>query len=121
VTARPPCPDVDLLRERDRVIALDRKISDLAFHLGVTKEQLNCALALASTGTSGQGTLDGISSPAGLGVWYVVGESRSVREWAMSQGWNGRPVRQEQARGTLCGFAPDAGGALGCGDTKRTC
>jgi hypothetical protein len=24
-----------------------------------------------------------------------------VREWALSQGWNGRPVRQEQAQGIL--------------------
>jgi hypothetical protein len=26
---------------------------------------------------------------------------RSVREWAILRGWNGRPVRQEQAQGIL--------------------
>ena len=34
-------------------------------------------------------------------MWHVVGLQRSVREWAMRQGWNGRPVRQEQAQGIL--------------------
>src|SRR5919106_5551039 len=41
--------------------------------------------------------LGGISSPAGSCVWHVVGLHRSVREWAIRQGWGGRPVRQEQA------------------------
>ena len=43
----------------------------------------------------------GISSPAGSCVWHVVGLQRSVREWAIRQGWGGRPVRQEQAQGIL--------------------
>ena len=47
---------------------------------------------------SGAGRL---SSPAGSCVWHVVGLQRSVREWAMRQGWGGRPVRQEQAQGIL--------------------
>jgi hypothetical protein len=34
-------------------------------------------------------------------VWHVVGLQRSVREWAMRQGWGGRPVRVEQAQGIL--------------------
>ena len=45
--------------------------------------------------------LGGISSPAGSCVWHVVGLQRSVREWAMRQGWGGRSVRQEQAQGIL--------------------
>jgi hypothetical protein len=45
--------------------------------------------------------LGGISSPAGSCVWHVVGLQRSVREWAVRQGWGGRPVRQEQAQGIL--------------------
>jgi hypothetical protein len=45
--------------------------------------------------------LGGISSPAGSCIWHVVGLQRSVREWAMRQGWGGRPVRQEQAQGIL--------------------
>jgi hypothetical protein len=45
--------------------------------------------------------LGGISSPAGSCVSHVVGLQRSVREWAMRQGWGGRPVRQGQAQGIL--------------------
>jgi hypothetical protein len=45
--------------------------------------------------------LGGIGSPAGSCVWHVVGLQRSVREWAIRQGWGGRPVRQEQAQGIL--------------------
>ena len=45
--------------------------------------------------------LGGISSPAGTCVWHMVGLQRSVREWAIRQGWGGRPVRQEQAQGIL--------------------
>lgn len=45
--------------------------------------------------------LGGLGSPAGSCVWHVVGLQRSVREWAMRQGWNARPVRVEQAQGIL--------------------
>jgi hypothetical protein len=45
--------------------------------------------------------LGGISSPAGSCVWHVVGLQCSVREWAIRQGWCGRPVRQEHAQGIL--------------------
>jgi hypothetical protein len=45
--------------------------------------------------------LGGISSPAGSCVWHVVGLQHSVREWALRQGWGGKPVRQEQAQGML--------------------
>jgi len=45
--------------------------------------------------------LGGLSSPAGSCVWHVVGLQQSVREWAIRQGWGGRPVRQEQAQGIL--------------------
>jgi hypothetical protein len=45
--------------------------------------------------------LGGISSPAGSCVWHVVGLQRSIREWAIRQGWNGRPIDQKQAQGIL--------------------
>jgi hypothetical protein len=45
--------------------------------------------------------LGGVSSPAGSCVWHVVGLQRSVREWAVRQGWGGRPVEQTEARGIL--------------------
>jgi Domain of unknown function (DUF6456) len=46
-------------------------------------------------------TLGGLGSPAGSCVWHVVGLQHSIREWAMRQGWGGRPVRVEQAQGIL--------------------
>jgi hypothetical protein len=45
--------------------------------------------------------LGGISSPAGSCVWHVVGLQRSVREWAMRQGWGGRSVDHKAAAGIL--------------------
>jgi hypothetical protein len=45
--------------------------------------------------------LGGLGSPAGSCVWHVVGLQRSLREWALRQGWSGRPVRVEQAQGIL--------------------
>ena len=45
--------------------------------------------------------LGGHGSPAGACVWHVVGMQKSVREWALRQGWGGRPVRQESAQGIL--------------------
>jgi hypothetical protein len=45
--------------------------------------------------------LGGLSSPGGSCVWHVVGLQRSVREWAIRQGWRGRPVEQKAAAGIL--------------------
>ena len=64
-------------------------------------------------------SLGGISSPAGSCVWHVVGLQRSVREWAIRQGWNGRPVRQEQAQGILVAALGVLAGHLGYGQAKQ--
>jgi hypothetical protein len=45
--------------------------------------------------------LGGLGSPAGSCIWHVVGLQRSIREWALRQGWGGRSVRVEQAPGIL--------------------
>jgi hypothetical protein len=45
--------------------------------------------------------LGGIGSPGGSCLWHVLGFGCSIREWAIRQGWSGRPVRQEQAKGIL--------------------
>jgi hypothetical protein len=63
--------------------------------------------------------LGGISSPAGSCVWHVVGLQRSVREWAMRQGWGGRPVRQEQAQGILVAALGMLAAHFGYGEVKR--
>jgi hypothetical protein len=63
--------------------------------------------------------LGGIGSPAGSCVWHVVGLQRSVREWALRQGWGGRPVRQEQAQGILVAALGMLAGHLGYGEARR--
>ena len=63
--------------------------------------------------------LGGILSPAGSCVWHVVGLQRSVREWALRQGWGGRPVRQEQAQGILVAALGMLAAHIGYGEAKR--
>jgi hypothetical protein len=47
--------------------------------------------------------LGGIGSPAGSCVWHVVGCEWSLKEWALREGWGGRPVSPEAASGVLVG------------------
>jgi hypothetical protein len=67
----------------------------------------------------GMQALGGLSSPAGSCVWHVVGLQRSVREWAMRQGWGGRPVRQEQAQGILVAALGMLAAHVGYGEARR--
>ena len=46
-------------------------------------------------------TAGGIGSPAGSCLWHVVGWERSLKEWALEQGWSGRRVSQEASSGIL--------------------
>jgi hypothetical protein len=43
----------------------------------------------------------GIASPGGSCLWHVLGWERSLKEWAIEQGWSGRRVSQESASGIL--------------------
>jgi hypothetical protein len=45
----------------------------------------------------------GPGSPGGSCLWHVVGWERSLKQWALEQGWNGRRVSQEAASGILIG------------------
>jgi hypothetical protein len=45
--------------------------------------------------------LGGHHSAAGSCAWHVLGLEMSVREWAIRQGWGGRPVSPPQAQGML--------------------
>jgi hypothetical protein len=60
----------------------------------------------------------GIGSPAGSCLWHVVGWERSLKEWALEQGWNGRRVSQEAASGILIAalgaLEAHFGGTHGC-------
>jgi hypothetical protein len=52
-------------------------------------------------------------------VWHVVGLQRSVREWAMRQGWGGRPVDHKAAAGILIAGLGMSAAHLGYGAAKR--
>lgn len=43
----------------------------------------------------------GINSPAGSALWFVAGLQLSVREWALRDGWNGRKLDKDEAKGIL--------------------
>jgi len=43
----------------------------------------------------------GMGSPGGSAVWFVVGIGHTVREWALRQGWGGRSMSPDEARGAL--------------------
>ena len=52
-------------------------------------------------------------------MWHVIGLQRSVREWAMRQGWGGRSVRQEQAQGILVAALGMLAAHVGYGEARR--
>lgn len=43
----------------------------------------------------------GPGSPGAAALWYVCGLGMSMREWAAREGWNGRSLRREEAKGVL--------------------
>ena len=45
----------------------------------------------------------GPGSAGGSCLWHVLGWQRSLKEWALEQGWSGRRVSQEVASGILIG------------------
>jgi hypothetical protein len=45
--------------------------------------------------------IGGLGSAGGSCLWHVVGWERSLKEWALEQGWSGRRVSQEAASGIL--------------------
>jgi hypothetical protein len=47
--------------------------------------------------------LGGLHSPCGACAWFVLGLDMSMREWALRQGWAGKPIREEVAKGVLVG------------------
>jgi hypothetical protein len=64
---------------------------------GMTSRQIDARRRVAEA----LDALGGHGSPAGSCVWAVVGLEFSVREWAMRQGWSGRPVHGPVAQGIL--------------------
>jgi hypothetical protein len=43
----------------------------------------------------------GITSPAGCALWQVAGLGKSVKEWSVTEGWNGRHLNVYEAKGIL--------------------
>jgi len=63
--------------------------------------------------------LGGHDSAAGSCAWHVVGLEMSVREWAMRQGWGGRPVAPPQAQGMLVAALSVLAGHFGLASGRR--
>lgn len=59
-----------------------------------------CAFAIKRV-TQALDAVGGVSSPAGSALWYVAGLGMSVREWALRDGWNGRKLDKDEAKGIL--------------------
>jgi len=47
--------------------------------------------------------LGGQASPCGSCAWFVLGCEFSVRQWALREGWGGKPLSETVAKGTLLG------------------
>ncbi len=47
------------------------------------------------------GQVGGLKSPAGQCLWHVLGLEMTLRDWAVSTGWNGRACHQMAASGIL--------------------
>lgn len=45
--------------------------------------------------------IGGPGKPAYSCAWNVLGDEQTLREWALQQGWNGHPIREEVAKGIL--------------------
>lgn len=47
--------------------------------------------------------LGGLHSACGTCAWFVLGCELSLRQWAMREGWGGKPINGHVAKGTLLG------------------
>jgi len=43
----------------------------------------------------------GNGSPAGSALWFVAGLQFSIRDWSLRDGWNGKRVEKNEAKGIL--------------------
>jgi hypothetical protein len=82
---------LDPLRARSLVWAPRTTGDSVTERQAAARQHVVCALE----------ALGGTGSPAGSCVWHVVGCEVSVREWALRQGWGGRPIGHVQAQGIL--------------------
>lgn len=85
------------LRRGPDLLKIQPSLCNSSSELRLTEAQLDARRRVGEA----LDVLGGLGSPAGSCVWHVVGLQCSIREWAMRQGWGGRPVRIEQAQGIL--------------------
>ena len=83
---------LDPLRAADMLQRLPRPASP-AIGSAFAQRRINLALD----------ALGGLHSPCGACAWFVLGLDMSMREWALRQGWAGKPLREEVAKGVLLG------------------
>lgn len=83
---------LDPLRAADMLLRLPRPASP-AIGSAFAQRRINLALD----------ALGGLHSPCGACAWFVLGLDMSMREWALRQGWAGKPLREEVAKGVLLG------------------
>jgi hypothetical protein len=83
---------LDPLRAADMLQRLPRPASP-AIGSAFAQRRINLALD----------ALGGLHSPCGACAWFVLGLDMSMREWALRQGWVGKPIREEVAKGVLLG------------------
>jgi len=94
-----------VFRRQFRVAALDQLRAMPLIRLpggsgdGLTERQVGARGQVADAMMA----LGGFDSAAGSIVWHVVGLECSIREWALRQGWNGRPIVPAQGQGILIG------------------
>lgn len=47
--------------------------------------------------------LGGLASPAGACCWHILGLQESLEQWALREGWRGKPMDKRRAGGILIG------------------
>jgi hypothetical protein len=100
---------LDPIRARLMMLPVGREATDLTEAQLDARRRVHKALR----------ALGGIGGPAGSCLWHGVGLQRSIREWALRQGWGGRPVRQEQAQGILVAALGMLAAHLGYDEARR--
>ena len=92
-----------LFRKQFRVAALDTMRSMPLIRIPASNGDTLTEQAYAARRKVAQAmtALGGTSSIACSCVWHVVGCECSVREWALRQGWGGRPLAPNQSQGVL--------------------
>ena len=88
-------------RARGEVERLPRAIADERGRPARPYRAPDMLLLMERRGTIA--ALGGIASPAGSCVWHVVGAEWTLKDWALREGWGGRPLSAETASGVLIG------------------